>query len=154
MSACPTRRDAAYTVIELLIAVALLGILLTLVVPEMLRSIQDMKVTRSIADLRRIDFELRRYHDRNETWPDSLDDVDLGGMRDPWGHDYVYQVHRGAGWRGRARKDRFLVPLNSEYDLFSPGPNGEYRPPLNARPSRDDIVRAADGLFFGRARDF
>jgi general secretion pathway protein G len=146
--------ERAYTVVELLIIIALLGILTTLAVPELLRSIQTVKMQRAIADLRRIDFDIRRFFDLNESWPESLEDISLDQIRDPWGARYVYLLHQGPGWRGSARKDRFLVPLNRDYDLFSMGPDGESRPPLAVPVSHDDVVRAADGLFFGIARDF
>lgn len=55
---------------------------------------------------------------------------------------------------GKVRKDRFLVPLNSDYDLYSMGPDGDSKPPLTAAASRDDILRAADGAYVGVASDF
>lgn len=60
----------------------------------------------------------------------------------------------GAPAIAKARKDRFLVPINSDYDLYSVGPDGQSRPPLNAAASRDDIIRAADGAFYGLAEKF
>jgi general secretion pathway protein G len=59
-----------------------------------------------------------------------------------------------AGLQGTLRKDRNLVPINSDYDLYSLGPDGETRPPLTAGPSRDDIARAADGSFVGSVVGF
>jgi len=53
-----------------------------------------------------------------------------------------------------ARKDRFLVPINSDFDLYSMGPDGESKPPLNAKSSRDDVIRAANGAFYGLAEKF
>ena len=53
--------------------------------------------------------------------------------------------------KGKLRKDKFLVPLNSDYDLYSMGPDGKSVPPLTAKASRDDILRANDGEFFGPA---
>ena len=55
---------------------------------------------------------------------------------------------------GQARKDHFLVPLNSDYDLYSKGPDGKSSPPLTAEASRDDIIRANDGAYFGLASDY
>ena len=43
------------------------------------------------------------------------------------------------------------VPINSSYDLFSQGKDGQSSPPLTASASRDDIVRANDGDFIGLA---
>ena len=55
---------------------------------------------------------------------------------------------------GSARKDRFLAPINSDYDLYSAGPDGRTRPPLQNPDSRDDVIRAADGSFYGIAEGF
>jgi general secretion pathway protein G len=52
------------------------------------------------------------------------------------------------------RKDKNLVPINSEYDLYSVGPDGRSVGPLTAKHSRDDIVMANDGRFIGVASDY
>jgi general secretion pathway protein G len=52
------------------------------------------------------------------------------------------------------RKDRNLVPINSEFDLYSKGKDGDSRPPLPAKPSRDDVLIARDGAYVGLAKDF
>jgi general secretion pathway protein G len=44
--------------------------------------------------------------------------------------------------------------LNSAFDLYSAGPDGESRAPLTARASRDDIICGRDGGFIGRASEF
>ncbi len=51
-----------------------------------------------------------------------------------------------------ARRDRFLVPINTYYDLYSVGKDGASVAPLTAGPSKDDIVRANDGGFIGLGR--
>jgi len=53
-----------------------------------------------------------------------------------------------------ARKDRFLVPLNSDYDLYSEGKDGESMAPLSAPQSQDDVVRANDGAYIGLASQY
>ena len=55
---------------------------------------------------------------------------------------------------GQARKDRALVPINSDFDLFSTGRDGQSMGPLTAPSSQDDIVRASDGAFVGLGRDY
>jgi general secretion pathway protein G len=52
------------------------------------------------------------------------------------------------------RKDKFLFPLNTDYDLFSLGPNGVTRPSLGETFSLDDVIRANDGGYFGLAADY
>ena len=73
-------------------------------------------------------------------------------MTDPWGNLYVY--HKFVippGIAAQARKDRFLVPINSQYDLYSMGKDGDSRLPLSVPVSQDDIVAANDGGFVGLA---
>jgi general secretion pathway protein G len=55
---------------------------------------------------------------------------------------------------GKARKDKFLVPINSDYDLYSDGQDGQSASPLTAKASQDDIVRAANGRYVGLASQF
>lgn len=47
-----------------------------------------------------------------------------------------------------------LNPLNTNFDLFSVGKDGDSRGPLNAAASRHDIIRANNGAFVGRAEDY
>jgi general secretion pathway protein G len=56
--------------------------------------------------------------------------------------------------RGRLRKDRFLVPINPDFDLYSMGKGGRSVGPLTTRHSREDIVRASNGRFVGLAEDY
>ena len=86
--------------------------------------------------------------------PPSLVDVGRDGLLDPWNRPYRYLSFTGLKGKGAMRKDRFLVPLNAEYDLYSRGKDGKTRPPLNAKDSRDDIVRANDGGFVGLATNY
>jgi general secretion pathway protein G len=53
-----------------------------------------------------------------------------------------------------ARKDQFLVPINSDYDLYSMGADGQSMPSLNSRVSLDDVIRARDGAYVGLAERF
>jgi len=47
-----------------------------------------------------------------------------------------------------------MVPVNSDYDLYSMGSDGKSRPPFTARASLDDIVRASNGGYVGPVADF
>lgn len=53
-----------------------------------------------------------------------------------------------------ARKDHFMVPINSDFDLYSAGADGQTQSPLQAPVSRDDVIRAGDGTYFGLAENF
>jgi general secretion pathway protein G len=74
-------------------------------------------------------------------------------LLDPWGAPYVYLNLDGVPI-GLMRKDQALVPINSDYDLYSKGPDGASVAPLTAVTSRDDIVRANNGSFIGIASDY
>ena len=86
----------------------------------------------------------------------SLQPGNLGDLRDPWGNPYQYLNFDAdiPGINGRIRKDHNLHPINSDFDLYSKGPDGDSRAPLTARASRDDIIFARDGSFIGPAETF
>ena len=52
------------------------------------------------------------------------------------------------------RKDRFLVPINTYFDLYSTGEDGESVSPLTAKASQDDVIWANDGDFIGPASNY
>ena len=147
-------RELGLTLIELLIVIALIGVIAAIAAPIFFQQLERLKVRRAMADLAIIEFEIDRFEDLNERLPGSLDEIDGPPRLDPWHQEYVYFRFGGPGWKGRARKDRFLVPINSSFDLYSVGRDGESRPPLQNPRSLDDIVRANDGAFYGLGRDF
>jgi general secretion pathway protein G len=87
-------------------------------------------------------------------FPDALDEVGMDDMRDPWGNPYQYLNIETAEGPGSLRKDKFLVPLNTDFDLYSMGKDGESKPPLTAKASHDDVVRANDGGYVGIATGY
>jgi general secretion pathway protein G len=143
----------AFTLIELLLVVVILGALAALAIPNLQRVVERARVTKAIADVKILGQEITEYWLKNNMYPNSLADVDRAGFIDPWGNPYQYLAVEGAS-RGQLRKDRFLVPVNSDFDLYSMGPDGLSRPPFTARASQDDIVRANDGGFVGIADDY
>ena len=114
------------------------------------------QVAQAVADIGRIAQQLERYKNTHSfRMPMAL--ADLGAVpKDPWGRDYQYLnfADPSPGTKGNIRKDHNLHPLNSMFDLYSVGPDGDSRPPLTAKQSRDDVVYGRDGGFIGRATDF
>ena len=47
------------------------------------------------------------------------------------------------------RKDHKMVPVNSDFDLYSKGRDGKSQTPFTSKASRDDIVRANNGRYIG-----
>jgi len=148
------RREAGHTLLELVAALAVVGTLFAIFVPEFLDTLRRRKLGRAVVDLHVLAAQIKLYGSMAEQiYPDSLADLEIPPVIDPWGHPYVYLRIEGKN-RGEWRKDRFLVPLNSDFDLYSMGPDGKSRPPLTAASSRDDIVRAANGAYIGKAEDY
>ena len=105
--------------------IALIGIIAALAVPAFIQQLERMKVRRAIADLATIEFEIERYEAENDVLPDSAEDLERPIPVDPWGRTYVYFRFGEPGGRGKARKDRFLVPINSSFGLYSVGRDGQ-----------------------------
>ena len=70
------------------------------------------------------------------------------------GQPYRYTNLDTAKGNGKARKNKNLVPINSDFDVYSMGKDGETAGPLTAKKSRDDVVRANDGRFIGLASEY
>lgn len=154
---CSPHARSGFTLVEMMAVLMIIGVLAGLGIPQLQAAIERAKVARAIGEINTIQWDLMALEAQNQPLPASLAGIGRGGMRDPWGYPYQYYpfpVRRGNGHPPGARMDRFLVPLNSTFDLYSVGPDGQTAPPLTARQSLDDIVRANDGGFIGQARDF
>ena len=56
--------------------------------------------------------------------------------------------------KGKVRKDKNLVPVNNDFDLYSMGKDGASTPAFTAKMSQDDIVRANNGKYVGLVADY
>jgi general secretion pathway protein G len=121
--------------------------LATLAMPQYQKALDMARVAKAIGDIEAIQTELSSL----DSLPTSLAAVNFANYRDPWGAAYVYLKLQGSKSTGSARKDHFLVPLNSDYDLYSMGKDGASAAPLTAKPSADDVIRANNGGFIGLA---
>jgi len=163
--------DEGVTIIELVLVVAILTALAGLAVPAYLNARDRAMNVKAIADISVIQRDIARYVVERGGLPWTLGQVGGALPRDPWGNPYRYlnfetlakdtNQDKGSGKdqtqdqpKEKPRKDRFLVPINSTFDLYSMGRDGLTNEPLTAKVSRDDIVRANDGAFIGLAEDF
>ena len=143
------RNRTAFTLIELMSVMVIIGLLSGISIPRLSRSIENARVTRAIGDLRAISQELAPL----DSVPATLAAMGRGSLLDPWGRPYVFYkfppVIAPATPAG-AREDRFSVPINSRYDIYSLGPDGQTSVSLTAATSRDDVVFSSEG-FIGLA---
>jgi general secretion pathway protein G len=132
----------------------ILSTLAAIAVPAYTNSINRAKGARAIGDIRALEKDIVTYELQNGAPPLSLADIGRDALLDPWQHPYEYLNFSTIEGKGPMRKDRFLVPLNSTYDLYSKGKDGESKPPLNNPESWDDIIRANDGGYVGLAAGY
>lgn len=148
------RNHQGFTVVELLIVIAVLLTISAIAIPNLMSAINQARIGRAISDIHLLEDEIALYQAINYQLPDDLSQVGYPNFLDPWGHPYQYLNHTTMKGNGQARKDRFLVPLNSDYDLYSMGRDGQSVPPITAGASQDDVIRASDGSYVGLASQF
>jgi len=146
--------ERGFTLVELLITMSIIVTLATMAVPPLEAAIELAKVAKAVGDIHTVETEIEEYQITNGPLPDDLSDIGRPNMLDPWGTPYQYLNHTDMKCNGQARKDRFLVPLNSDYDLYSDGQDGQTTAPITAQKSQDDIIRASDGAYVGLASQF
>ena len=143
-----------FTILELLVVTMIIGTLSTMVAPSLQRARERAFVAVAMAEIRILSSELAIYIEIEFEPPVSLAAIDRASLLDPWGNPYMYVKLAGTNGNGAARKNKFQVPLNDDYDLGSAGPDGLSKNPLTAKDSQDDIIRALNGAFVGPASNF
>ena len=141
--------NRAFTLLELLIVMAMMITLAAMGIPAFADALDVAYVGRAIGDIRTLQTEITRYEVQLGKLPDTLQDVGVTDKLDPWGNPYEYLNFDNVQGQGQKRKDKFQVPLNSTYDLYSKGKDGASASALTANSSQDDIVRANDGAYVG-----
>jgi general secretion pathway protein G len=150
----PSRRALGFTIVEILIVVGILATLAAIAIPKYTDYRERIRVAQAVVDLRALSLLISNYQLDARNFPPNLASVGNAGKLDPWGRPYVYLNLQGGKTKGLARKNKNLVPINSDYDLYSLGKDGSSSGPLTARTSRDDVIRANDGGFVGLAKDY
>ena len=125
----PRRAQLGFTLIEIMVVVVILGILAALVAPNVIRRIDDARVTKAKQDIRAYETALNLYRMDNFRYPTTEQGLEalvkqpldpnirnwkqggyIDGMKkDPWGNDYAYIA---PGTRG-------------EFDLYTLGADGQ-----------------------------
>ena len=145
-----------FQLVELVIVLAILGIVSLVAVPSYLSFLDKVDYVTAETDITDITVVIEQYYSGKGEYPESLADIGKDSLRDPWGNAYYYLRIAGGSvnGKGKLRKDKSLSPVNSDYDLYSAGKDGQTKPPFPPKVSHDDIVRASNGRFIGYAADF
>lgn len=146
------RPHRGLTLLELMIALVLLAVVASIAYPSYRSQIEKGRIAQAVREIQEISLVLERSFTEKGKYPASLADVGQA-KNDPWGHPYEYLNMAGAS-TGQVRKDKSLHPLNTDYDLYSKGADGDSALPLTSSKSQDDIVRANNGGFVGLGKDY
>ena len=130
----------AFTLVELLMVVALLGVLAMMSIPLFSDYVNKAKDGATVADLRTIEKSITAYIIETNTLPASLQDVGFSKL-DPWQNPYSYTPTA-------VLEDSIGEKLNTDYDLYSRGSDGQSSNAPNATTD-NDIVRTNNGNFAG-----
>ena len=147
-------KQPGFSLLEMLIVIAILGILISIAIPayENYRDKEDY--TQAKADILEIEGIIDRFYIENNRFPDNLMEINQHTRRDPWGNAYYYTNITSIKNKGSVRKDKNLTPVNSDYDLYSAGKDRRTSLPFTAKASLDDIVRCNNGSYIGFAKDY
>jgi general secretion pathway protein G len=152
-----TRSCCGMTLLELMVAAMGMATLVAIALPVIEGAREDIRLHLAVTSIQVIQFEVTKYELRYGIVP-----VDIAAMnlpadvaKDPWGRPYVFlnYIYKDPP-DDVPREDQFLKPINTAYDIFSVGPDGETHKRLPHQLSQDDIVRASDGEYIGVAAEF
>jgi len=146
------RRTAGFTLVELSIAIAIVGVMAALGITNYRGYIERVRVAKAIVDLKGIGVHLDVKKINDEALPASLAAAGLS-KNDPWGRPYVY-LRLSAPPPIAARRDQFNVPINADFDLYSIGKDGLTHRQVSHPNAHDDVVRGANGGYYGLGRNY
>ncbi len=149
-------RSRGFGLLDLMVTLMIASTLVALAIPAYDMFVSRAKVAKAIGDIGSLSIAIERFRLNNQDQiPNSLNDLNVDILVDPWGRAYEFLNIPAAGpGVGGLRKDGKLNPLNTDFDLYSRGKDGDSKGPLSAKASRDDIVRASDGAFIGLGEDY
>jgi general secretion pathway protein G len=125
-----SRGERGFTLIEIMVVVIIIGLLAAVIVPSVMKRVDDAKVAKAKEDIQSLETALTMYYMDNSKYPTNdqgltalitqptdptIKNWKAGGYierisKDPWGNDYVFTF---PGTHGKA------------YDLCSLGADGE-----------------------------
>ena len=98
-----------FTLVELLVVVAIIGILIALLLPAVQMARESARRTRCANNLHQIGIAMQVYHDRYQAFPASWADADEGST---WGRNLLPFIEQANIWKQWAMNRPVIDPLN------------------------------------------
>ena len=105
MKRAQTRKNSGFTLIELLIVIVIVGLLASLVGPQMLGKVDDSRIKTAQTQMTLLETSLKTYRLDLGNYPETLDELRVSDKPnwagpylpkdvplDPWGNPYVYRM--------------------------------------------------------------
>jgi general secretion pathway protein G len=146
-------RQGGVTLTELLVALAIGALIASIAIPAFNAQIDRARTARAIGEIAGLSLQIERWQLKTRDFPETLADAGIDSLVDPWGNPYRYLKISTAN-TGKVRRDRNLRPINTDFDLYSMGPDESTQTQLMGASARDDVVRANNGGFLGIAKDY
>jgi general secretion pathway protein G len=115
----PLRAARGFTLIEIMVVVVILGILAALVAPNVIRRIDDARITKAKQDIRSYETALNLYRMDNFRYPTTEQGLEAL-VKQP--ADPNIKNWKQGGYIQNMRKD----PWGNDYSYISPGAHGDY----------------------------
>lgn len=138
-----SNRQAGFSLIELMISVAILAIVAAIAIPMYQDYIAESRIGRTIKDIRQMELIVNDHFLDNTTTVPLATMVTGSSLNDHWGNAYQYRTPSVGRAESKGQPSN-SAPTN--YDLFSLGADG-------AANTGDDIMRGCNGDFVGLAAD-
>jgi general secretion pathway protein G len=138
-----------------MVAVAIVAVLASIAVPAYQEFVYKAQVARAEREVEALQTEIYGFYLGANRYPNDLAELGRATFADPWGDVYRYlNIADLKPTIGKMRKDRSLVPVNSDYDLYSVGRDGMTATAFTSALAQDDVVRANSGGFIGLVKNY
>ena len=91
---------AGFTLIEVMIAVAIVGVLASIAIPNYIKYKDKARIVVAITDMKFLEKEIMKFGAENEDLPDNLSVIGKDNLLDPWGRPYEYLKIQGNDGKG------------------------------------------------------
>ena len=147
--------SSGFTIIEVLIVVFIIGVLATIAFFGYGTYVEKARVVSAISEINTITKDIRIYMVDHPTPPVDLaiPEIGYGNFNDPWGRPYQYVNHLDPLQLplARTKPGTGIINPESDFDVYSMGRDGLSFPNIDVAQSHDDIIRAGDDHFIGKA---